>query len=364
MEFSSVTYDNDFPNYRIKSLAYDERGSFGLLPGQWTDDASMGACVADSLLCRGGFDPADMKVRFVNWWNYGYNNSSRLSDYHQHSVGLGGNISMSFGQFSSNGTVYTSVGDRNTSGNGSLMRNGACAVYYWDDPERGIDVARRQSYLTHQGIEAAETCGLLTHIVSHCIRHPKTTKEEALTTVCEAFAAQAVVPSVAALAKSMQEPDGNPDRNWPKRAETYHYSPGRSRLQPGYVGSYAMDALAMALHCVWSTNDFESALLKAANRCGDADSVTDVTGQIAGAIYGYGGIPPSWIPVLQRWDGGDYALKAFKMFHKRSVRASTAEANPLPPHVVVPLLHSPAVTDVAPAPKDDDDDDAPAASSV
>ena len=42
----------------------------------------------------------------------------------------------------------------------------------------------------------------------------------------------------------------------------------------------------MALHCVWTTSSFSAAVLKAANMCGDADTVAAVVGQVAGAIYG------------------------------------------------------------------------------
>src|SRR5688572_5705712 len=48
------------------------------------------------------------------------------------------------------------------------------------------------------------------------------------------------------------------------------------------IGSYCMDALAMALHCIYTTDSLVSALLKCANIRGDADSVCAVTGQIAG----------------------------------------------------------------------------------
>ena len=34
-------------------------GSFGLLPGQWTDDTSMALCLATSLIERDGFDATD-----------------------------------------------------------------------------------------------------------------------------------------------------------------------------------------------------------------------------------------------------------------------------------------------------------------
>ena len=35
-----------------------------------------------------------------------------------------------------------------------------------------------------------------------------------------------------------------------------------------------MDGLAMALHCVWTTESFQDAVFKAINNCGDADTVT------------------------------------------------------------------------------------------
>ena len=34
-------------------------GSFGLEPGQWTDDTSLALCLAASLVERGGFDALD-----------------------------------------------------------------------------------------------------------------------------------------------------------------------------------------------------------------------------------------------------------------------------------------------------------------
>lgn len=51
--------------------------SFSLLAGQWTDDASMGLCIADSLLKHPDFCPSDLKLRFFNWWTFGYNNAFR-----------------------------------------------------------------------------------------------------------------------------------------------------------------------------------------------------------------------------------------------------------------------------------------------
>lgn len=48
-----------------------------------------------------------------------------------------------------------------------------------------------------------------------------------------------------------------------------------------------MDALAMALHIVWTTNSFRECVQKAADMGGDSDTVGAIAGQIAGAIYGF-----------------------------------------------------------------------------
>ena len=40
---------------------------------------------------------------------------------------------------------------------------------------------------------------------------------------------------------------------WSWKRDDFAYSPKRSSEQPGYIGSYCMDGLAMALHCVWTT---------------------------------------------------------------------------------------------------------------
>merc|ERR1712032_1021948 len=80
--------------------------------------------------------------------------------------------------------------------------------------------------------------------------------------------------------------------------------------QPGYVGSYAMDNVSMALHCVHTTTSFEEALLKAANLRGDSDSVCAVVGQLAGSLYGASAIPEDWLARLQQWDGGSIIARA------------------------------------------------------
>ena len=77
-----------------------------------------------------------------------------------------------------------------------------------------------------------------------------------------------------------------------------------------------MDAMAMALHVLYYTNSFQEAVLKGANLRGDADSVADVIGQIAGAYYGFDNIPEEWIQTIYNWDKyREIPLRAYILCH-------------------------------------------------
>ena len=45
------------------------------------------------------------------------------------------------------------------------MRNAAVPICYHNDINKAMEIAYRQSKLTHQGDEAAECCRLLTYII-------------------------------------------------------------------------------------------------------------------------------------------------------------------------------------------------------
>ncbi len=47
------------------------------------------------------------------------------------------------------------------------------------------------------------------------------------------------------------------ERDWNWKSRDFRYAKTRAENQPGYVGSYVMDALSMALHCLWTTDSFE-----------------------------------------------------------------------------------------------------------
>lgn len=103
LEFAPLTYkarliDGMSPDkgYWLTKQANSSAPFFKFLlqAGQWTDDTSMGLCLADSLLWCGELDPCDQMIRYLNWWGCGYNNAFGYDAQRptKHSVGLGGNI--------------------------------------------------------------------------------------------------------------------------------------------------------------------------------------------------------------------------------------------------------------------------------
>ena len=302
---------------------------FQLKPGQWTDDTSMGLCLAATLLENKELDATQLMWAFSDWWRYGYNNAFAADPNRPKqggSVGLGGNISDAFEEFgdkitrnaqdSKEKAFATEAGNEKTSGNGSLMRLGPVAIVA-DSEKAAMALARKQSKVTHQGEEAAGCCELMAFLLFHAL-HSKEYKPAVLKHLLFEKLADfhSSILSVHKLAQSEIIPteDGEAikeDWNW--KNPDFSFNAHRLKMQGGtYVGSYAMDGLAMALHCVYTTDSFEDAVLKAATRGGDADSVGAITGQIAGAIYGIQNIPSSWLEALHQWDrGGDIATRAY-----------------------------------------------------
>ena len=309
-EFQDVRYDT----IDLEDMGKGPGGAFALAPGQWTDDTSMGLCLADSLIMKeGNYDAHDLMHRFLCWWFCGYNNAFRFDDSRDHSVGLGGQINGSFMYYIKLPREETKCGDIHSSGIGSIMRNAAVPICYHQNTKEGLnkamEIAYKQSKLTHQGNEAAECCRLLTYIVVKILNREKDEKLNDILDKLNEF--ETKEESVKCLAQSKEEKENDPDRDWNWKKKDFRYSPTRSQRQPGYIGSYAMDGMAMALHCVYYTSTFRDAIIKVVNLRGDADSVGAVVGQIAGAYYGVEKIPPEWIQEISKWDNFEIPLRGY-----------------------------------------------------
>lgn len=302
---------------------------FRLKNGQWTDDTSMGLCLSDSLLVREGYDGADMRVRFWNWWFRGYNNAFRLDPKRSKSVGLGGNISASLFDITDAQPKprFEAVGE--DAGNGSLMRLAPVPIYFHGNLNLATRASAESSYTTHPGSIAADACAFLGFLIAAAIaRDPAswdTAKEfldSCVSTYCDRLDPDAQ-PALRKLLKG-EEPVGSKERCWnwrdpaglfieetlQIRGDTYNGYP----VSAGYFGAYSMDGLAIALHSFYHTSSFMAAIARCVNFLGDADSTGAICGQLAGAFYGVTAVDVRSIAELERWDGGEIALRGALLF--------------------------------------------------
>merc|ERR1712129_667116 len=330
---------------------------FDLKYGQWTDDASMGLCIADSLILQRGYDGSDIRRRFWNWWYRGYNNAFRLDSdrWSKDSVGLGGNIAKSIvdmnqlDAWEAPSPVYVASGE--DAGNGSLMRLAPLPLFFHAIPSLDLHYfARMSSLTTHPGPVAAEACAFLAHVLSHALKRPANEVVDAKTFLEAATADYLDISGLEAKVKANDgdhyqnllwlvtgQPVRDTERCWAWRNATpglndslnargtsYNNFP----VSADYFGSFSLDALAIAMWAIYNSDSFDGALAKAINTFGDADSHGSICGQIAGALYGRQAIHPQFIAWLNQWDEHEFAVRAI-LLHELGTSLADLDAGAL-----------------------------------
>ena len=238
-------------------------GPFNLAKGQWTDDTSMALCLAHSLVECGGFDPLDQMKRYLMWREEGYMSSK------DNAFDIGGTTGDALDEFSVTGNPYCGPSEISASGNGSLMRLAPIPLYFRQERELAIKMAGESSRTTHGSILCIEACRLFGAMLLDSLSGES--KESILLGHGLKDIASEEISEIA---------DG-----------AYFEKPISSIRGTGYV----VESLEAALWCFRNTDSFKEAVLLAANLGDDADTTAAICGQIAGAYYGIGGIPQTWI---------------------------------------------------------------------
>ena len=236
-------------------------GPFALRPGEWTDDTSMALCLGASLLHRGQFDARDQMNRYCNWQAHGYMSSNgRCFD-------IGNTVAAALQRYREIGEPFAGATDPQTAGNGSLMRLAPVVLFYFPDVRQIDHYAGESSRTTHGAAEAVEACRIFTAILTGALSAKG--KSELL----RVDPPERASPPLRAIAA----------------AEYLDKSPAQIRGL-----GYAVASLEAALWCFAQSEDFAQAILLAANLGEDADTTAAICGQLAGAHYGYSGIPEAW----------------------------------------------------------------------
>ena len=249
------------------------------------------------------------------------------------------------------------------------------AIFFHAAPsdEQLLDFARKSSYTTHPGIIAAEACSLLAFLIVRALKRkqeippphfhtnpclppppappPNVTKGDRNNnpSICipEAWMQEMSIKEF--LEKTTKEymkvsgldgksgwgydqmkwlvtskPVNDTERCWDwkspdldisgtlrARGRTYNGYP----VSAGYFGSYSLDGLALALWAVYHTTSFNDAVVKSVNLLGDADSHGSITGQLAGAFYGYTAIDSRFVDWVVTWDEHEFACRGVLLAH-------------------------------------------------
>jgi ADP-ribosyl-[dinitrogen reductase] hydrolase len=245
-------------------------GPFNLKPGEWTDDASMALCLAESLVECGGFNPRDQMERYCRWWRDGHLSSTGKC------FDVGMTVRSALGSFEVTGNPISGSTAPETAGNGSIMRLAPVPIFASRSLEETRRLSRESSRTTHGAEECLDSCQILGALIYHLLNGAS--KENA-------------------LEKLKLEDVRSP------RVRQIIGGSFRDKAEGEVCGAgYVIHTLEAAVWSFNRTSSFRNAILAAVNLGDDADTVGAVCGQIAGAYYGIEGIPSEWLEKLAMRD--------------------------------------------------------------
>ncbi len=254
-------------------------GTYNMPEGCWSDDTSMAICALDSL--AGGYVDYDEIMRnFVDWCCY---NKYTPTDY---TFDMGNACRTAIMKFKVDGVSPLECGGitETSNGNGSLMRIIPFVLYhiYADKEKELLPFIHDASSLTHAHMRSKIACGIYAIIVEMLI---------------ENNGKQAVIKALK-FAKNKYKDE--PELKYYNRIfeEAFSALPRDEIKSTGYV----VDTLEAAIWCLLTTDSYKDCVLKAVNLGTDTDTVAAVAGGLAGIMYGYEGIPETWLGKIKKRD--------------------------------------------------------------
>lgn len=239
-------------------------GVFGLAPGEWTDDTSMALCLAESYLKESAYSTTAFMDNMIQWYRNGHNShNGRCFD-------IGNTTRFAVESYEREGLGWRGNNEPHSAGNAPIIRLAPACIFQRKSFHETYRDAEMQAEATHRAQEAGSTTQLLARQL-HCALNGAS-KEEVLG------------PHILPLSPK------------PMKINAGLYK-DKARDQIKSSG-YIIDTLEAAAWSVWKTDNFEEALLLAVNLADDSDSVGATAGQLAGALYGYSGIPKAWLAKL------------------------------------------------------------------
>ncbi|KAL0486643.1 ADP-ribosyl glycohydrolase [Acrasis kona] len=269
---------NEFvPQHAVKPIAdIIGGGKFRLLPGMWTDDTSMALCLAESIIeSSGKFDGVDQQERYYRWYMDGHLSSTGKC------FDIGKTVRKHLLEnLKEKREFHPHISD-GASGNGALMR--MCPITLLHSLLKFND-----SVLYKSGLNSMTT-------------HPSEISRD-----CSRYFAALIVGAINGatkqdLLKPLYTPSHLSSDYWennPLREEVLSVVRDQTYLSktPPDIqnGAYVVISMEAALWGFFNYNSFEEGALAISNLGDDSDTVAAIFGQLAGAFYGFDGIPATW----------------------------------------------------------------------
>ena len=251
-------------------------GPFELPRGAWTDDTAMALCLAESLIECGGFDPADQVERYQRWQRDAYLTSTGEC------VGITASVSRALATARWSGKPFAGSHDPHQLDKEPLSRVAPAVLFFLPEPREAIHFAAESARTTQQSPLVLDSCRYLAALLVGALRG--VARQELLAP------GYAPVPGVWEE-RGLKEPVA-------AIAQGSYHRKASADLDGGGTILQTLEAVLWALS---NSANFREGALLAVNLGLDADVTGAVYGQLAGALYGLGGIPANWrAALLQR----------------------------------------------------------------
>lgn len=265
-------------------------GTYPYPEGCWSDDTSMSIATLDSLL-KGYLDCDDIMQKFWGWYNGNeYTPTGKTFD-----IGNICRFAIENHAILHQPAEKCGIGFEWANGNGSLMRIHPVCLYLYCKGESGegaIETVNTVSALTHSHERSQMACGIYSLVLFELLKNPDKS---------------AVYDGLRAAEKtySQSEEYSHFSERLIKRIgrvceETELDALGEMTEKEIKSTGYVVDSLEAAIWCLLNTDSYAECVLKAVNLGEDTDTVAAIAGSLAGALYGYDGIPKEWLEALKR----------------------------------------------------------------
>lgn len=255
-------------------------GSHNVPKGCWSDDTSMTLCLIDAINNSGEIIPEDIAVNFVRW--------AEKEEFTATGVrfDIGRTCLMAIMNYKKGyKAIESGLDDELSNGNGSLMRIAPLIYYCYAknlNEEEIYHIVKDVSSITHR--HELSVMGCFIYVLFGIELLKNNTLEEAYN-------------KIKTVNYSMFSEDCISRYNRILKKEIGNYSMDEIKTT-GYV----VDTLEATLWVLFTTNSYDSAIIKAINMGDDTDTVGACVGGLAGIYYGIENINAQWKKDLLKYD--------------------------------------------------------------